>query len=128
MCGLDPNGLRGCPGFALSIQLWFIQATDEADAGELRWSTFLKRGCLEGWNTDTRTKDSSWARVALADGLPMTEFLRARRDLTVIGGPMDMVGGGGWENWGTTPDHKAHGQIPSTHSPKAAKELFRGWR
>jgi len=92
MCCLDPNGLRGSPGFALSIQFGFVQATDKTGVSELILSTFLAEHYFEGWNTDTRTKASSRARDALAEGLPMTEFLRARRDLTLIGVPtaMDM--------------------------------------
>jgi len=96
MCGLDPNGLRGCPGFAFSIQFGLIQTTNKTDVGELKSLTFLARGRLKGLSTDTRTKVSSCARDALAEGLPMTEFLRVRRDLTLIGVPMAMaIGSGG---------------------------------
>jgi hypothetical protein len=91
VCGLDTNGLRGCPRVAFGVQFGFVQTTDETGVSELRSSTFLDRCCLKGLNTDTRTKDSSCARVALAEGFPMTEFLRALRDLTLIGGPMAMA-------------------------------------
>ena len=89
MCSLYPKGLRGCPRFAFSIQFRFVQTTDEAGVSDLRSSTFWARRYFKRLDTDTRTKGSSCAREALADGLPMTEFLRARRDLTLIGVSMD---------------------------------------
>lgn len=95
MCGLDPNGLCGCPRFAFSVQFRFVQATDKTGGDELRSSTLLTRRCFERQNTDTRTKASSCARDALAEGLPMTVFLRARRDLTLIAVSMDTDMGGG---------------------------------
>ena len=97
VCSFDPHGLRGCPRFALSIQFGFVQTTDETGVNELRSSAFLTRGCFKGLGTDTRTKASFCARDALAEGLPMTEFLRARRDLTLIGESMaiGMRGEGG---------------------------------
>jgi len=88
MCSLDPNGLGGCPRFAFGIRFGFVQTTDETGASEPISSTFLTRRCFKGLNTDTRTKASFCARDALAEGLPMTEFLRARRDLTLIGESM----------------------------------------
>jgi hypothetical protein len=90
MCSLDPNGLRGFPRFAFGIQFGFVQTTDKTGASEPISSTFLARRCFKGLNTDTRTKASFCARDALAEGLPMTEFLRARRDLTLIGESMAM--------------------------------------
>jgi len=97
MCSLYPKCLCGCPGLAFSVQLRFVQTTDKAGVSELRSSTSLARRCFEGLKTDTRTKGSSCARVALAEGLPMTEFLRARRDLTLIGVSMDkVIDGGRW--------------------------------
>ena len=114
MCGLDSNGLRGCPRFAFSVQFRFVQTTDETGVGELRSSTILARRCFKRVNTDTRTKASSCARDALAEGLPMTEFLRVRRDLTLIGVPMDMgigrMGCGVEGRWLLVrPDQKAAG-------------------
>ena len=52
MSSLDPNDLRGCPGFAFSIQLWFVQTTDETSVDELRWSTLRKKRCLKGRKTN----------------------------------------------------------------------------
>ena len=90
MCSLNPNGLRGFPRFTFGVQFRFIQTTDKTGASEPISSTFLTRRCFKGLNTDTRTKASFCARDALAKGLPMTEFLRVRRDLTLIGGSMAM--------------------------------------
>jgi len=95
MCSLDPKGLRGCPRFAVSIQVGFVQTTDETGMSELRSSTFSPRHWFRRLDTNTRTKGSSCARDALAEGFPMTEFLRARRDLTLIGVSMDKDIGGG---------------------------------
>jgi len=100
MRGLDTNGLRGCPRFAFSIQFGFVQTTNKTGVSALRSSTFLTRGCFKGLSTDTRTKVSSCARDALAEGLPMTEFLRVRRDLTLIGEPTAIaIGSGGRGVW-----------------------------
>ena len=90
MCSLDPNGLHGFPRFAFGVQFGFVQTTDKTGASEPISSTFLTRRCFKGLNTDTRTKASFCARDALAEGLPMTEFLRVRRDLTLIGESMAM--------------------------------------
>ena len=89
MCSLYPEGLRGCPRFAFSIQFRFVQTTDETGVSDLRSSTFWDSHYFKRLDTYTRTNGSSCAREALAEGLPMTEFLRARRDLTLIGVSMD---------------------------------------
>jgi len=109
MCSLYPKSLRGRAGFAFSIQFGFVQTTDETGVSDLRSSTFLTRRCVKRLNTDTRTKGSSCASEAFAEGLPMTEFLRARRDLTLIGVSMDRdmdIGGGRWIG---SADHHANG-------------------
>lgn len=97
MCSLDPNGFRRRPRLAFGVQFRLVQTTDEAGVSELRSSTVLTKHLFKRLGTDTRTKGSSCARDALAEGLPMTEFLRARRDLTLIGVSMDMDMGAGRE-------------------------------
>jgi hypothetical protein len=94
MCSLDPNGLHKRPRFALNVQFGFVQTTDKAGVSELRSLNFFTRRCFRGLNTDTRTEASSCARDALAEGLPMMEFLRTRRDLMLIGVSMDVDMGG----------------------------------
>ena len=125
MCSLDSNGLRGCPRFAFGIQFGFVKTTNETGASEPISSTSLTRRCFKGLNTDTRTKASFCARDALAEGLPMTEFLRARRDLTLIGESMAIgMRGEGKEAGRRIPITNSDGYTDSLHlSPKTTREM-----
>jgi len=122
MCSLYPKGLRGCPRFTFSIRFRVVQTTDETGVSDVRSSTFLTRRYFKILNTDTRTNGSSCAREALAEGLPMTEFLRARRDLTLIGVSMDRdIGGGRWLGSPRSPNQRL--DSPHLCSKPATKML-----
>ena len=90
-------------------------------------------GRFRGLNTDTRTKASSCAREALAEGLPMTEFLRARRDLTLIGVAMEKVIGRGGRPLGCGVTQRCSGSFRSQGGPpdplhldlRTARKIFR---